>query len=767
MLLKEKRAVLNQNGGRCLKSSFELKKLTRGIQHMLLTSSLFVIGGSFLSPQASAEGVWQGTVSDAWDLPGNWDSGGVPLSTTNVVIDTNGAPNTPKITTSDAAAHGASIGDQAGATGVLDVTGVGAIWNQVDILYVGNLGTGTLNMTNRGMVATGGVAYVGYEAGAVGTVLVDGAGARWSIGANSYVGEKGMGTVILDHSATLITGAYVTIGSQVGSNGKILVANVASMTSADSLLVGKSGQGELTVSTGGRTSNGGITIAQDSGSKGVVNIGAASTDAAQAVGILDLPRVSFGSGDGQLVFNHTDLTGNYIFSPSIEGTKGDVRMYGGVTTFARGNTYGGNTTVYGGTLMVTNTSGSATGSSAVKVEAGGTFGGTGVISKVVTVDGALRPGAFSKPGVLTVGGLIMNAGSTVYFRLNEAGDDLSTENDRIVVQGDLVVDATSTVDAVINAAGRYLLIDYSGSRTGAFNSTVNTSTDLSGLTLGSTTLDYSVGNKVYLDVGSASGAALVYWDGTNSGSGTSMGAGGTATWDSTAVNWVDSSGGTPGIWGGVVGVFAGTAGIVSIDGSQKFDTLQFLTGGYVLNPGAAGALEIEPDGSNTASAINIGRDLTVTINAPIVDGTTANNKLNIVGGGTVGLLGTNTYSGGTLVFRSTVVANSNDSFGTGNIELNTGTIRYASNFDINGPRQVILSGSGDIFDTNGFSSSINTVVSGVSALYKAGAGTLTLTNVDTYTGATYVNAGTLALSGNGTISGSAFVEVDTGAVFDI
>ena len=56
---------------------------------------------------------------------------------------------------------------------------------------------------------------------------------------------------------------------------------------------------------------------------------------------------------------------------------------------------------------------------------------------------------------------------------------------------------------------------------------------------------------------------------------------------------------------------------------------------------------------------------------------------------------------------------------------------------------------------------------GIVALNKVGAGRLTLTGVDTYSGNTAVGSGTLALSGSGSIGNSPVIAVDTNGVFDV
>ncbi|MFP6560442.1 autotransporter outer membrane beta-barrel domain-containing protein [Paraburkholderia sp. B3] len=69
------------------------------------------------------------------------------------------------------------------------------------------------------------------------------------------------------------------------------------------------------------------------------------------------------------------------------------------------------------------------------------------------------------------------------------------------------------------------------------------------------------------------------------------------------------------------------------------------------------------------------------------------------------------------------------------------------------PDNFIIGAGGMILDSNGFNVTASTVMSGVGGLTKQGAGTLTLTDDNTYTGGTTIAAGTLQL-GNGGTSGS-------------
>jgi len=99
----------------------------------------------------------------------------------------------------------------------------------------------------------------------------------------------------------------------------------------------------------------------------------------------------------------------------------------GVVNFSRaaGNTYDGGTTVNSGTLLVNNSSGSATGTGAVTVASGATLGGSGSISGATTINGILAPG--NSIGILTVandvtwnGAAIASAATDWKFELGAA-----------------------------------------------------------------------------------------------------------------------------------------------------------------------------------------------------------------------------------------------------------------------------------------------------------------------------------------------------------
>lgn len=133
------------------------------------------------------------------------------------------------------------------------------------------------------------------------------------------------------------------------------------------------------------------------------------------------------------------------------------------------STYSGGTTVEGGRLLASNTSGSATGTGDVTVNSGGTFGGTGLITgSVITTSGSfLSPGASIES--LTIGGA-SGAGTLVIEYDGAAG----TPIDYLSVTGALSI-ASMNLDVQMLSGGAaltapaYVFADYA-TLTGTFAS---------------------------------------------------------------------------------------------------------------------------------------------------------------------------------------------------------------------------------------------------------------------------------------------------------
>ncbi len=114
----------------------------------------------------------------------------------------------------------------------------------------------------------------------------------------------------------------------------------------------------------------------------------------------------------------------------ISGGGGINKTFSGTLMLGGNNTYSGGTTITTGSLLVTNTEGSATGTGAVTVAAARILGGNGFIApdagNNVTVSGILSPGV-NNEGVLTFGmsgasKLDFAAGSSIEMTLGTSSD---------------------------------------------------------------------------------------------------------------------------------------------------------------------------------------------------------------------------------------------------------------------------------------------------------------------------------------------------------
>ena len=117
------------------------------------------------------------------------------------------------------------------------------------------------------------------------------------------------------------------------------------------------------------------------------------------------------------------------------------------------------------------------------------------------------------------------------------------------------------------------------------------------------------------------------------------------------------------------------------------------------------------------------------------------------GAGTEDLTGSNdfgtvTISGGVLAVNS---SNALGTSGTNALVFGTGgTLR--TDADLSTARNVTINTGGGIVDSNGNNDVLSTVITGVGSLTKQGAGTLALTNNNTYSGVTNINGGTLIVT---------------------
>jgi len=166
------------------------------------------------------------------------------------------------------------VGYYAGSSGTATVSGAGSSWTNSTQLVVGNYGSGTLNI-QAGATFGSPNAYLGYFSGSAGTITVTGTGSSWAFHTISdfYVGYSGSGTLNVEAGAQVITNP-VYLGYKAGATGTIKVAGTGSLLSAggSAMEVGYNGAGVLNIQEGGQVISGGGAIGVYSGSSGTVTV---------------------------------------------------------------------------------------------------------------------------------------------------------------------------------------------------------------------------------------------------------------------------------------------------------------------------------------------------------------------------------------------------------------------------------------------------------------------------------------------------------------
>ena len=509
------------------------------------------------------------------------------------------------------------------------------------------------------------------------------------------------------------------------------------------------------------------------GSAGVVTFGSGSTGKLQLGNNLGLTNLTTTAGTPTAGIVETGVVGTQTltlttatsstFAGTLQNGTGTLALTkAGASTLTlsgNSNTYSGNTVVSGGVLNVTNTSGSATGTSAVALN-GGTLTGAGIITGTVTAAaaGIITPGTVTAgsagSGVLTLGNLTLANGTTINYGLvagNATANYISTGILTLPGSGTVVLDLyTPGTNTAFAAAGTYDLFQYTTLAGGPLSGAFSFGTSIAGYT---PTFGTSGG---YVQLTLTAAGVIGSWTNGNA----------TGNWNE-AGNW---SGGIPSSAGDSA-VFASAPGTVTLNANKTVGGLTFnnasaytIVGGNTLTLDNSGsgvviAVAIGAHSISTAVAFNdnvtvtpdVGTQLTIGGNISQVSGT---RSLTKTGTGTLTLSGSNSYSGGTNVSNGVLSFNSITALGAGttlNLGANTtnGTLRYASGntADVSSLTVTINAGGGTL-DTNGNDVLLANAIGngGAGGLTKAGAGALAVAAGNTFTGASTVAAGVLNIA---------------------
>lgn len=262
-----------------------------------------------------------------------------------------------------------------------------------------------------------------------------------------------VGNLIVNGTVTLAGGSTMTINSSASATPPSWDFGGAVLTGANILIGGSNGASNpktrLTIRSGGLTLAG-RSITMNLGDAGVEfyllgDVTASGTSAiTTGTGSGVAPELHLGTGTRTFQIN----SGTTTVGLSVMDAAAIDKTGNGTLVMTSANTYSGGTTVSAGTLWITNTSGSATGTGSLLVSLGATLRGTGNVvpsaNQNITVNGSLTIG-----GTSPVSGemLTLNASGVGTIQLNGAvnlelfsgqgsgGSTLAVAGDRLVVAG--------------------------------------------------------------------------------------------------------------------------------------------------------------------------------------------------------------------------------------------------------------------------------------------------------------------------------------------
>ena len=698
-----------------------------------------LIGNTAVASVTVAGGTWTET---GYLVVANSLSGGLTIGSAGIVDATTdltvgqsaGVTGTVLIGGNGTLSTGgfSAIAEAANATGTVTVDGSGALWTMTGELSVGDLGNGTLKISDGGAVVATGTQpnyYAGVEigttAGASGTIVVSAGGLLDSGPADLVVGFSGTGTLVVQGGTVaasidgysniegaLILGWSFAATPSVHGNGFVTVDGAGSLIRTDGpIYVGETGSGQMTIEAAGTvtmmaTTLSGVSamvIGDVAGSFGAVTV--TGTASLLSIASSDLEVANAGAGSLTIANNATvsvaGIEANNV--PSVQigvsaGASGAVTIStGGVldtgpADLTVGNSGAGTLLVQGGTVL-DSASGYTT------LEAGLVLGWSL----------AATPSAHGT-GVVTVNGTGSLIKSDGAIWVGQTGT------------GDMTIENAGTVAMVGTALGTDAAVVV-GNKAGSTGTVTVTGTS-SLLTAGNGRLsigDDGAGVLLVTQGGTVLASAAAYPDaepavriGENadgSGSATIEGAGSTLAADGAI--WVSQDGPGTLVIGTGAGVSAGGTndggeGLIVSQGSGSGDvqvnggslavsdsaligahgTLAATGGGSVTIGGAVSLVSVGALDTDSASTIVVGGTAGATAGAIVIDA-----------GGSVdggGLLSGNLIDNGTLLANDGRLVVAGTITGTGTLNIAAGGLLLLEGPDNGIPVVFDTQGSGNL-----------------------------------------------------------------------
>lgn len=356
------------------------------------------------------------------------------------------------------------MGTEATGSGTILVTGSGSNMTLEGGFWIGDKGTGILEVSNGGYLSTkkrmtSWASMLAREVGSVGRITITGSGSQWiEEGDDMWIGYQGTGILEISNGAVASGFRYVPIGVLKTSDGTLLVTDSGSRFAAKTIDVSRSGAAQLIISNDGTVeASEHIYLnrhAEGPGS-GEIVIGSPEGQAATRPGYLSTPVITLGKDSNRILFNHTET--DYVFDSNINGGA-DSETGSGTGLIGPGSleAVSGRTILnskhgdFSGLLEMSGTgilqvNGDISGATA-SVLAGGTLEGNGFVGATYNA-GTIAPGA-DGIGTLTIAGNYVGDGGTLVLE-TVLGDD-NSRTDRLVITGDA---SGETTVRVINRDG--------------------------------------------------------------------------------------------------------------------------------------------------------------------------------------------------------------------------------------------------------------------------------------------------------------------------